>query len=320
MSLSNLIFECGGDNVCYVAAPSIADKGQILAVAFVEKGKLATAVKLSELESGTKNADALITAVRTAQLRGEGVYFPVSSIKGSKAKPEEVMENEVWGRRTAELPTGDVTNTVELGYKYAYSTAAVRLFNAFRKNTIPFDMVYWTDKNAVLVEEDVTFFDVGTEIEGDYGTDITGGLSVRWDSEGEPLPFAYKDKSALNGFTQLLISPPNTNGSNSDTVESVACAGKCDRYELGYNATGFNGTFGFEVSEDLGVESCVTWKLIKDCGDGEIEAEMVLDENTGVITFTDYNEESINKYTIIAENAGCVTGQYCFELIVKSLV
>jgi len=226
MSGLNLVMGCSTDLPCpesFLHDPT-AEKANIIAMAVVQKGKLAAEdVTEALISDGTFDPNDVITTVRELQLLGQAMFFPNTYINGVQPKPEEKLASVAFGRATDPKPTGDVTNMIQLTYKNMFSTQTTKWFNGVRKNIRPYDVVYWTESKVFIVEgEDVTFHNIGYNITGNAAETIYGGFDIKWIGDGQPVPYGPIDYKLLDGFTKLTISNPTL---DADDLALSACQG-----------------------------------------------------------------------------------------------
>lgn len=306
---------CDEEKPCFenfLAKPK-TDKGVIVAVALVDKGALAgytTPITVDALRDGTVEGADVIDAVRALQMGGKAVFYPKGTIRGTKPLPTEMVNDQLYGTETEASPTGDVTVTASIAYKYFHSTQTVEFHNHLRRNLTRYDLVYWTERTVTLVSENkITFYNIGSNIPGDASQSISGSFDFRFESDGEPLPFSHDDAAALEEYTKFTITPPTL----SVNITADTCSGTCKRYLGSYEgpATGASGTMTFDVSD--AEASCVKWQLVK-CGGGALPVGIAINETTGVVTLTSFASANPTKFTVVAYNETCLAGEFCFEI------
>lgn len=315
----NLVFGCGEEKVCFPNYPTAPgkDKAVVIALAFVEKGGLvAEDITEADIAAGTTPTEDIIAAVRKLQKLNQAVYFPSGHVSGSKPRPTEITDNNIYGLRIDAKTTGEVTNSFVIRYEYSHATQNVRYFNWLRKNTNKYDAVVWTDKSVYIIENyELDFYEIGHELTGNANETVTGGFSFRYLADGEPVPYPYSNASALKEFTTLSFSPPVLTPATDNTIAAAACKNKCTRYAATYETGGFSGTIAYALNEDVDVTPCVTWELHKNCGKSPLDPGVSINPTTGVITFASFNTAGVNQYTVVAYNDSCVVGEVCFEIV-----
>lgn len=311
----DILLSCDEEIPCFenfLAKPK-ADKGVIVAVALANKGALAgytTPITVSALRDGTIDGADVIDAVRSLQKAGKAVFYPKGTVRGTKPMPTEIVSDQLYGTETEASPTGDITVTASIAYKYFHSAQTVDFHNHLRRNLTRYDLVYWTDRTVTLVSENkVTFFNIGSNIPGDASQSISGGFDFRFESDGEPLPFYHNAPDALEDYTKFTIAPPVL----SSNITADACSGSCKRYLGTYTspATGASGTLTFDVTDSDA--SCVRWQLVK-CGGGALPTGIAINETTGAVTLTAFSSPAPTKFTVVAYNETCLAGEFCFEV------
>lgn len=319
MSGLNLVMGCSTDIPCpenFLHDPS-SEKANIIAIAVIQKGKLAAEdVTEALISDGTTDPNDVIGIVRDLQLLGQAMFFPNNYINGIQPKPEEKLASVAFGTSTDPKPTGDVTNMVQLTYKNMFSTQTIKWFNGVRKNIRPYDIVYWTESKIFIVEgEDVTFHNIGYDITGNAADTIYGGFDVKWIGEGQPVPYGPIDKSLLDGFTQLTISNPTLDALK---LALSTCQGQdgCKVFEAVAGGT-LSTTMAFAVT---GQTSCLTWSIFRDCISTPLAADATpvkINPLTGVVTINTLPANTSNKYRVVAIADSCVVGEYCMKIVTK---
>jgi len=319
MSGLNLVMGCSTDLPCpesFLHDPT-AEKANIIAIAVVQKGKLAAEdVTEALISDGTFDPNDVITTVRELQLLGQAMFFPNTYINGVQPKPEEKLASVAFGRATDPKPTGDVTNMIQLTYKNMFSTQTTKWFNGVRKNIRPYDVVYWTESKVFIVEgEDVTFHNIGYNITGNAAETIYGGFDIKWIGDGQPVPYGPIDYNLLDGFTKLTISNPTL---DADDLALSACQGGDECKVFTAVAGGaLTTTMAFAVT---GQTSCLTWSIYRDCIAAPLAEDATpvkINPLTGLVTITALTANTSNKYRVVAVADSCVVGEYCMKIVTK---
>jgi hypothetical protein len=275
-----------------IYALAIADKGQLAAWG----GKVGTAP--NELFS---TAGGIVQALRRLELLGKATVFPTGTISGKKAKPVENPSSFVPGNQD-EADVASVTNSFEFMYRDAWTEQNVEFLNKLRGNHTNKDVFVFTENGVIPVQvAGVSFFGVGSEIEGDKKKDITGGFSLRYTvkaSIGEPKPYFGVDKAALADYAKLTFGAP-TAGTNI-TANGVTCEGGA----LKYNVTAAQGgTLTFAVVETT---TCLEWAIFKCNADGTVQdvvtaTDKVAISQAGVVTITTQSAAKTT-FQVVARN------------------
>lgn len=316
MSKLSFVMGCSNEAPCFenfLTSPG-SEKSNIIALALVEKGELfGEDVTEALIADGTTDPNDVIDIVRALQLSGKAFYFPNGHLNGQKSMPEEKMASNVYGLETDAKPTGEVTNMFQFKYEYFFSTQTVKFMNWLRQNLKNYDVVYWTERYAHIIEQKkVTWYNIGHVITGNASEIISGGFDMKYLGDGEPVPYGPCDASKLEYFTKLTITNPTLDALK---LAKATCSSDCNVFSAVAGGT-LSTTLAFAVT---GQTSCLTWELHPYCSSSPVLVgdTAQINVNTGLVTITTQAANVKKRYRVIAISNACVLGEYCIEVVTK---
>jgi hypothetical protein len=270
-------------------------QNKIVAVAYVKKS-----AALSSVEKAT--ADSWIAALYERYLDGEG--YLVLNTSGEKPKPDTAttagrgMQNTKALAKTHTLTYQDMQGVVQNN---------VQFYNDILASAQNYDFYYFTpgriwDASGYYVTV------IGDPIiTADLNTYQMAEVTVNWVSKVNPLPYEFDTDSFLEGLYYIISF---TGGSGSTYIGNTITSGCTDPQTVTFSAVLNIGAISGAPAQ--------SWSIDEVSGSDDITAiSLVIDNTTGVITWSPVVDGTYIFTVTVTNEYGCVFGQETITLIVN---
>jgi hypothetical protein len=270
-------------------------QNKIVAVAYVKKS-----AALSSVEKAT--ADSWIAALYERYLDGEG--YLVLNTSGEKPKPDTAttagrgMQNTKALAKTHTLTYQDMQGVVQNN---------VQFYNDILASAQNYDFYYFTpgriwDASGYYVTV------IGDPIvTADLNTYQMAEVTVNWVSKVNPLPYEFDTDTFLEGLYYIISF---TGGSGSTYIGNTITSGCTDPQTVTFSAVLNIGAISGAPAQ--------SWSIDEVSGSDDITAiSLVIDNTTGVITWSPVVDGTYIFTVTVTNEYGCVFGQETITLNVN---
>jgi hypothetical protein len=270
-------------------------QNKIVAVAYVKKS-----AALSSVEKAT--ADSWIAALYERYLDGEG--YLVLNTSGEKPKPDTAttagrgMQNTKALAKTHTLTYQDMQGVVQNN---------VQFYNDILASAQNYDFYYFTpgriwDASGYYVTV------IGDPIiTAELNTYQMAEVTVNWVSKVNPLPYEFDTDTFLEGLYYIISF---TGGSGSTYIGNTITSGCSDPQTVTFSAVLNIGAISGAPAQ--------SWSIEEVSGsDAIVDISLVIDNTTGVITWSPAVDGTYIFLVTVTNEYGCVFGQETITLIVN---
>jgi len=267
-------------------------QNKIVAVAYVKKSAALTSVEKA-------TADSWIAALYERYLDGEG--YLVLNTSGEKPKPDTAttagrgMQNTKALAKTHTLTYQDMQGVVQNN---------VQFYNDILASAQNYDFYYFTpgriwDASGYYVTV------IGDPIiTADLNTYQMAEVTVNWVSKVNPLPYEFDTDTFLEGLYYIISF---TGGSGSTYIGNTITSGCTDPQTVTFSAVLNIGTISGAPAQ--------SWSIDEVSGSDDITAiSLVMDNTTGVITWSPVVDGTYIFTVTVTNEYGCVFGQETITL------
>jgi hypothetical protein len=270
-------------------------QNKIVAVAYVRKSAALTAQEKS-------TADNWIAALYDRYLNAEA--YLVFNTSGEKPKPETATTA---GRGMQNTKALAKTHTVTVQDMQGVVQSNVQFYNDILSSSQNYDFYYFTP-NRIWDASGSYITVIGDPvITADLNTYQMAEVTINWVSKVNPLPYEFDTDTFLEGLYYIISY---TGGSGSTYVGNTITSGCTDPQTVTFSGV-------LNIGPISGAPEQV-WSIEEVSGSDDItEIELVIDPETGIITWNPAGEVGTYLFTVTVTNEyGCVFGQESMTLIV----
>ncbi|MCP1384802.1 hypothetical protein [Runella salmonicolor] len=294
-----------------VKAPS----SKFIAMVLVNKGKF-PGIGGSYTPDG--GAPTVVTAGNIASLlrdlafQGGAHFFGNGTINGTRPKPTEVTEGDVYGTAFKAKPTGEIQVMPEFTFKHFFRN--IPFFNDLRRNARGRDIYLFTDSSVEKIDFETNrpiFEAIGHTITGERERTISGSFAISYnDLNGELVPAFGINLEDLESETMVYTF--DTPSALVNLTQQAGCAGDC----ITFNRTAA-GTCGF-TADVVEAKGCGKHYLYYNDNEAfPVGVTGSVNPSTGLISFTALSAGT-HRFTHVFENEVGVFGYYCFKIIASA--
>lgn len=293
-------------------------KRNYTAAAFVKAGQLPAIGSTYEntVDGGigtvVVSAENLPLVIKDLYKFNKALFFPKTSINGSKEETVNILEGQVYGDAIEDAPTGEITDAYVLTVRNYYQN--IDGLNAMRKNPFGYDMVVFTSNTAEIFT----------------AAEHTAQIMRIWDVADGSNTAARNGmiRCGYRGINGQVVPLENIYGSQlADDVRFVLTAGSGTNMTLGtcngdykrWSRTTTNTVSSIPFTADVNV-ACKTFSLYRivngkpQPSTGATYAS--IDSLTGTVTFPAGHTLGATKYIVVVKNEVGAWGEYKLEAII----